>query len=101
MVTSRVASLHESPINGPATMPRRALAARVIEQEVTGNEAGSARAGGSGFVAAGAVYRKGGFRPKAGRHSENALFRQSGQHVAARGIDVRGLAADDGRLQQS
>src|SRR6266446_5872369 len=93
------AIVHESPINGPARMQWRAQA-RVIEQEV-GNEARSARARGGGRAVVCVVLRTGGIRPKTGRHSENALFRQPGEHVAARGIDVRSLAPDDGRIQQS
>src|SRR5712671_5280851 len=99
MVTSRVASSHESPINGPATMQRRAIAARVIEQEVTGNEAGSARPRGSGSAVACVVHRTDGISPKAGRHSENSPFRQPGEHVDPRGSDGRNPEADDGGVQ--
>ena len=35
------------------------------------------------------------------RHSEDLVFRQPGEHVAARGSDRRGAAADDGGVQQS
>ena len=38
--------------------------------------------------------------PKIRRHAEDFVFRQSRQHVAARGGDRGGAAADDGRVQQ-
>src|ERR1700730_7158248 len=100
MVDYRVASMHEGPRDGPAAIQGRAIAARVTEQEVTGNEAGSARARGGGSAAPRVVYSTGGIRSKTGRHSENVAFRQPGQHVAARGIHGRRQSADDGRLQQ-
>src|SRR5260370_1018551 len=76
------------------------LQAGVIGRGVDGNEARSACVGSSGSAVT-CVHGTGGIRAKAGRHFENAPFRQPGEHVAARRIDGRGHPADDARLQQS
>ena len=62
---------------------------------------GSARARGGGFAVACVVRHRRGIRSKSGRHSQNLPFRQPGEHVAPRGVDGCGDAADDGGLQQS
>src|SRR3954447_7079988 len=87
-ILSSVDTRHESPANGPsmagATAVSRGPESRRPcgdPREGHGDEAESARIRGGRLVVPYDGRRRGGIRPKAGRHPETVFARQPGEHV--------------------